>query len=126
MVVVAMVLVIVGGVDVAKVLVWAEAIGDMVVVVEVLVIDVLTDVEIIVAGVIVIDWKFALSVSYSVDMSSSDVVIDLFVDALVGMMIGILTGIGIESLADMNANTFGAVMTALELPVPTPLEEFIR
>ena len=98
----------------------------MVLVVEVVLSGVLADVEIIVVGVIVIVLKFALSVSYSVDVPSG-VVVDLFVDALVGMMIDILTGIGIELLADMKENTFGAVMIALELPVSTPsLEEFIR
>ena len=49
--------------------------------------------------------KFALPVSYSVDVPS-DVNIDLFMDVL----------------GDVNVNAF-AVVTALEFPVRTPLEE---
>ena len=107
-----------------KVLVWAVAIMDMVVVVEVLVIDVLADVEIIVVGAIVIVLKFALLVSYCVDVPSSEVDVDLFIDALAGAILGVLPGFGIEALADVNAIAFAVVMTALEFPMPTTLEEF--
>ena len=126
MVVVTTVAAIVGVVVVVKVLMWVEAIVNMVVVVEVLVIDVLTDVEIIVVGAIVIVLKFALPVSYSVDVSSSDVTVDLFMYALAGVMIAVLNGIGIGVLTDFIANTFAVVMTALEFPVSTPLEGLSR
>ena len=118
MVVVATVAVIVIVVDVVKVLVWVEAIGNMVVAVEVLVIDVLDDAKIIVVGIVVIVLKFVLPVTSSVD-ASSGVDIDLFMDALVG----VLTGIGIEVLAAMGVNTFAAI-TLLKCPLGTPLEEF--
>ena len=98
----------------------------MVVVAEVFAIDVLADVEIILVGVIVIVLKFALPVSYSVDVPSSDVSVDLFMDALASVMLAVLTGIGIGMLADVSANAFAVAMTALEFPVSTPLEEFSR
>ena len=63
MAVVAMTAVIVLVVIVVKVLMWAAATIDMVVIVEELVIDVLPGVEISVVGVIVIALKFALPVS---------------------------------------------------------------
>ena len=101
---------------VIKVLVWAEAIGNMVVVVGVLGIGVLADVEIIMAGVAVIVLKFALPVSYSVDVPS-DVAVDLFMDGLADVMLCVLNGISIEVLADVSVNTFGVVMTTLAFPV---------
>ena len=94
----------------------------VVVALEVLVIDVLTNVEIIVVGVLVIDLKFALPASCSVP---SEAAVDLSMDVLAGVMLGLLTGIGIEVLADASGNAFALVMTALELPVSTPLEESI-
>ena len=93
----------------------------MVVIVEVLVIDVLADVGIMIAGVIVIVLKSALSVSYSVEDESPDIVVDLFMDVL---MLGVLADIGIEVLVDVNPNTFVVAMTVLELPVSAPLEDF--
>ena len=96
MVVVAMVAVIVVVVVVVKVLVRAEAIIDMVEVVEALIMGVLADVEIIVVGVIVVVLKFVLPAPYSVD---------------------VLSGVG---------NTFVVAMATLEFPVPTPLEELSR
>ena len=92
----------------------------MVVVVKVLVIGVLSDVEIIVMGVIVNILKFDLPVSYSVDVSSN-VAVDLCMDAVI---LAVLPGIGIEALAAMSTNAFAVVITALEFPVSTPLEEF--
>ena len=56
----------------------------------------------------------------------SDVDGDLFMDAMADIMLGVLTGIGIEVLPDVSANAFAVVMTALEFPVSTPLEEFSR
>ena len=126
MVVVTAVTVIVVVVLVVKVLVSVEAIINMVVVVEVMVIGVLADVEIFVVGVIVSVLKFAFSVSYSVDVPSSDVAVDLFMDALTDVMLAVLTGIDIDELADVGANAFAVVITALEFPVSTPLEEFSR
>ena len=114
-------------VAVVGMLVWDTEISNVVVVVEVLVIDVLADVEIIVVGAIVIVLKFALPVSYSVDVPSSDVAVDLFMDALTGVMLGVLTGIGIGVLTDVGANAFAVVMmTDLEFPVSTALEVFSR
>ena len=109
-----------------NVMVWATSIIDKVVVVEVLAIDVLIDGEIFVLVVIVIVLKFALSVSYSVDVPSSDVAVDLFIDALAGVMLAVLAGIGIGMLADVSAKAFVVAMTALEFPVSTPLEVFSR
>ena len=90
--------------------------------VEVLVIDVLADVEIILADAIVMVLMSVLKVSYAVDVTSC-AAFDFFVEAWV---LDVLTGIGIALLllADMNANAIAVVMTALEFPVPTPLDEF--
>ena len=79
--------------------------------VEVLVIDVLSDVEIIVVGVITVP------IAYSVDVPSG-VAVNLFMDALAGVMIVGLTWNGVEVLAD--------VVTASGFPVPTPVEDFSR
>ena len=76
-------------------------------------------------GVIVIVLKFVMAVSYSVDVPS-DVDVDLFVDVLAGVMIRVLRGIGVDMLAAMSENAFAVIMTALEFPVPTLLEEFSR
>ena len=82
------------------------------------------DVEISMVVVIVIVLNFALSASCSVDVPSSEVDVDLFIDALAGTILGVLPGLGIEALADVNAIAFAVVMTALEFPMPTTLEEF--
>ena len=114
-------------VDVTKVLVRDAAIMNMAAVVEVLFIVLLTGMEIVVVGVIRVDLKSAVSVSYSVDMPSA-LAVDLSMVALAITMLGVLLGIGIAVLADVNANAnaFVLVMTALDSPVPTPLEEFSR
>ena len=96
MVVVTTVAVIVVVVVVVKV--WAEAIGNVVVVVEVVAIGVLADVDIIELDVSVIILKFVLPVSYSVNVCSSDVTVGLFMDALAGPVLGVLAGIGVEVL----------------------------
>ena len=118
MVVVSIIAVIVVVVVVVKVLVWAAAVINMVVVVEVLALNV----EVIVVGGIVRVLSFDFPVSYSVDVPS-DVAVGLFVDALTH---GVLSGISIEVLADVSANAFTVIMTALECPVSTPLEGFSR
>ena len=87
---------IVAVVAVVRVLVWAAAIIDTVLLVKVLVIDVLADVEIIVVGVMVI------------------VDVDLFMDASAGVMLGGLTEIGNEVLPDVSANAFAVAMAASE------------
>ena len=114
MVVVSTVVMIVVGVVVVKVSVWDVTISNMVVVTVVLVIGVLVGVEFIEVGVAVIILKFALPVSYSVDMSS-DVAVGLFMDVLTGVIICALDRIDIELLAD-----------AFAVSVSTPLEEFSR
>ena len=121
-----MVAVIAVVVVVGKVLVWVEAIGNMVVVVEVMVIDILNDVEIIVVGAVVILLKLVVPVSYSVDVTTDDVAVNLFMDVMAGVMLGVLNGIGVEVLADIAVNAFAVVMTALEFTVSTPLEGFSR
>ena len=47
-------------------------------------------------------------------------------NALTRVMFGVLPAIGIEVFADVNANAFAVIVTALEFPVSTPLEEFGR
>ena len=110
---------------VVKLLVWTAAVIDIVVVVGVLVIGVCIEVKLIVVGVIVIFLKCALPVSYSVDAITSNVDVDFFVDLLTDIMLVVLPGIGVEVLADVNANAF-TVVTVLEFPVSTPLEGFSR
>ena len=78
-----------------KVLVWAAAVIDAVVVVELLVIDVRTD-----------------------------MVIGAWIDALAGVIKGFVSGIGVEVLAGANINVFASLMPALEFAVPKPIYEF--
>ena len=117
MVVVAMVAAIVVVVVVVKVLVRAAAIVSMVAVVEVLVSGVLTDVEIIAVRVIVIVLKVSLPMPYSLDVPSG-LFVDSFMDASAGVVRAVLPAIGVGVLA--------VVMTPLEFPVSTPLEECSR
>ena len=70
-------------------------------------IDLLTDVEIELLGVVVNVLKFTLTVSSSVD-APSDVDFDVFMDVLA---VGALVGIGTEVLTDVSAKTFTVVMT---------------
>ena len=116
MVVVTMVAVMVV-VVVVKALAWAVAIIDMVVVLEVLFIDMFDGVGVIVVGAIVIVLKVPLSVPYSVDVPPG-VVVDSFMDASAGVVRAVLPAIGVGVLA--------VVMTPLEFPVSTPLEECSR
>ena len=99
-----------------KVMVWVEAMVDMEAVVEVRVIDALADVEIIMVGLNVIVFNCVFPSSNAVDVSSDGT----------DVMLGVLTGIDIEVLDDVNANEFAVVLTTLELPVSTPLNEFTR
>ena len=94
----------------------------MAVVAENLFINALVDVEFIVVTTVVIVLKFVLAVSCSADVSS-DVAVDLFMDAV---MLAVLPGIGTEALADTSANAVAVVITALEFPMSTPLEDFSR
>ena len=75
--------------------------------------------------VIVFVWKSALPVSCSVDMPSG-VDADLFMDEEAAKMRGVITRIVIEVFTDVSANAFAVIVTALEFPVSTPLEEFGR
>ena len=107
-----------------NVLVWTAAVINMEVVVEVLVIDVRAEViidtlvapEIIVVAAAVIALEFALPISYFVDVLS-DMVVDAF--ALTCAM-AFVSDIGVEVLADANANIFAFLVTALELALPKP------
>ena len=110
---------------VVKVLAWAVAIIDMVVVLEVLFIDMFDGVGVIVVGVIVIVLKVPLSVPYSVDVPPG-VVADSFMGASTVVTCDALTGIGVGVLAGVNTNAFAVIITALEFPVSTPLEGFSR
>ena len=116
MVVVAMLASIV--VVVVKVLVWATSIVHIVVIAVVVVVVVVVVVEVLVIDVYVL--KFALPASCSVP---SEAAVDLSMDVLTGVKLGLIS---IEVLADASANAFTLVMTALELPVSTPLEAFSR
>ena len=78
--------------------------------------------EIIAVGVIVIDFKFPLSVSYSAYVLSR-LVVNLFMDVMVSAAIGVFL-IGV--LIGMCANALAVVIIALEFPVPTLLKEFFR
>ena len=85
------------------------------------------DVEMIVAGVIVIVLKFALTVSCSIDVSSSGATVELSMDAnIAGAMLGVLVASGIEALSDVNAKVFAVVIIALEFPLSSPVEDFSR
>ena len=106
---------------VVKVLVCATAMMNMGVVVEVLVINAFSDVEIIVVGVILNVLKPTLTVSYSSVDVSSDVDVDLSMGAL---MLDLLSGIVFEVLADVSANAFAVVMNAFEFLVSPSSEDF--
>ena len=117
---------------VAKVLVWAEALVNMLV--EGLVIDVradtvigvLTDVEIIVVGVIVIVLKLEESVSYSVYAMSGaevDLLMDEFAGVLADIILGVLSGTGDDVFVDVNVNVFAGVAT-VRFGISAPLERF--
>ena len=93
-------------------MVWDAAMINIEAIVEVLVIDVLADEDTVIT-------------SFSVDVSS-DVPVNFFVDVLTDVILGILPDISIEVLTDVGANAFVVVMTALEFPMSSTLEEFSR
>ena len=95
---------------VVRVLVRAAAAINMVVVVKVPAIDLLTNVEIMVVGAIVVALKFVLACSVA------DMDVDLSMGASAGARIGVLPGLGIEVLADVSANAF-EVVPALNFPM---------
>ena len=100
---------------VAKVLVWAEAVINMLV--EDLVIDVrigvLADVEVIMLNGVAIALEFAVTVSHAVD-----VVVDVLIDALTDIIIGVLP-------ADVSVNIFAAfVSIVLDFTMSTLSEDF--
>ena len=115
---------------VVKVLVLAVAVIKTVVGLDVLVVDVradlvrdtLADMEIIVLPTVVFVSEFVASERYSADVLSDEVT-DELVNALGDIIRSFVSDIGVEVLADVNANIFEAVMTALELAPSTPLEE---
>ena len=106
---------------VAKVVVWAETVGN--VLVEELIIgarvDVEADVGLIVVTAVTIALEFAATAPHAVDM-----VLDVLINALTDAMIGVMHGSGVDVLADVNVDTFVVAMTALEFTMPTPLEGF--
>ena len=128
------VLVLVALIVLAKVLVWASAVIEMLVGVFIIdvreiivVIAMLNEVEIFVANVATV-LGFVTPASYSLDGLSSVVVgalIDALAHVLAGVIINAALGIGVEVMADVNVNVCAASMTALvEFPMLTTLEEF--
>ena len=113
-----------------KLLLRVAVIMKMLVTVEVSGIDVRSDVAsdtlanlgiiVLAAGVILLE--FAVTVTYSVGVMSG-VVADALLNMLTGTIIGCVSDIGVEVLADVNANVFAAVITTLEFAVPMPSEE---
>ena len=104
---------------VAKVVLWAETVGD--VLVEALAIDSRVDVEpgvcIIVVTAVMIALEFAVKAP-----QSAYVALDVLINALTDVTIGVMHGSGVDVLADVNVGTFVVVMTALEFTMPTALE----
>ena len=107
---------------VIKVLLWDAAIVNRVAIVEVLVIDELTNVGIIVVGAIVIALTFVVPVSYAV----GDVAGKLFMDALTDAMLDVLTKIGSDVLAGASVNVCAVAVIAVEFRACPSLEEFSR
>ena len=56
----------------------------------------------------------------------SDVDVGLLMDEKTGVMLDVLPVIGIEVLTDVSAKNFAVVITALDFPGSTPLEECSR
>ena len=56
----------------------------------------------------------------------SNVAVDLWVDSLTDIIRGVLTNIDVDVLMDANIKVFVDVMTAFEVSIPGPLEEFSR
>ena len=98
---------------VVKVLVWDTAVINIVVVVEMLpndvrvdvLIDKLTEVEIIVVGAVVSALKFAVTISYCVDVLFA-VVSNELTDVLACVIMGFVTDIVVGVLAGANISDF--------------------
>ena len=75
------------------------------------------------AIVVIIAVGIVESVSNVALPESSDVAVDLFRDALARVLLGIMTGFGVEVLVDMNANAVTVVVTVLEFPMSSTMEE---
>ena len=109
---------------VVKVTVWSI---NIVLVVEMLVIDVRVDVvidtlfgvEILVGAAVVIAVELVVSISYFAYVPSNVVVGEL-IHALARVIMGFVSGIGVEVLADANANVFASLMIVLKFAVPKP------
>ena len=109
---------------VVKVTVWSI---NIVLVVEMLVIDVRVDVvidtlfgvEILVGAAVVIAVELVVSISYFAYVPSNVVVGEL-IHALARVIMGFVSGIGVEVLADANANVFASLTIVLEFAVPKP------
>ena len=56
----------------------------------------------------------------------SNVAVDLWVDSLTDIIHGVLTNVAVDVLMDANIKVFVDVMTAFEVSIPGPLEEFSR
>ena len=120
--------------------VWARAVINMVVVVEVLVIDVtdvVSDVStrvilganmlaaagIVVVVAVVIPLELPVSASYSSDVLS-DVAVDVLLAKLTGVVIGVVPSIGGADVeAGLNVDVFAVTITALKFARPAPLGE---
>ena len=73
----------------------------------------------VVVGAAVSALKFAGSVS-SFEDALSEMVVGALTDGLADVMMGCVAGIGVEMLADANANVFASLMPDLEFAVPKP------
>ena len=111
-----------------KVLVWDVEVINVAVTVKVLIIEVravmvngkLSDVDMVVEP---FTFLIVVSVSYSVDVLARWW--DTSTNRLAGVIMVFVSGIGVEVLANVNANIFAAVMTVLEFDVPSPLVKFV-
>ena len=107
---------------------WDAAVINMVV--EVLVIDVWTDVvmamlsgvKIIVVAAVAIALEFAVPLRYVLDVPF-DMAVDAFMDALIDVIMNCVLGIGAEVLTDTNIYVFASLMTDLEFAMPAPWGE---
>ena len=103
---------------VAKVLVWAEALVNMLV-------EGLVIITVNVRVGVLADVDIALEFAVTVSRSSVDVVVvDVLIDALADVMIVVLPAVGVaDVLAGVNVSILAVVITVLEFTMSTPLEE---
>ena len=78
----------------------------------------MVDPDIVVVAAVAIVLESVVAVSCSADVLS-----DVVADSLTGALSGFVPGDGVNVLADVSANIFAAMMTDLDLALPTPLEE---